>query len=58
MIIDLTSVINVLHHFWDVFGILLLTGFTVFLPFICVVASAIKIKESIKSKADNQGDSK
>tara|TARA_R110000851_G_scaffold6380_1_gene25999 strand:+ start:221 stop:385 length:165 start_codon:yes stop_codon:yes gene_type:complete len=54
MIIDLTNVINVLHHLWSAFGILLLGAFTVFVPVVCVVASAIKIKESIKSKVDKQ----
>lgn len=50
MTIDLTDAFNALHAFWDVAGIILLGLIVVFMPIAVVLASAIKIKESIKTK--------
>ena len=54
MIIDLTAAFNFLHHIWDIAGVILLGLIIVFLPIAVALASAIKIKEVIKTKPDKE----
>ncbi len=54
MIIDLTEIHEVIHHLWDVVGVLLAVGFGLSIPVAVVAASIIKIEEHKKSKLENK----
>lgn len=51
MIIDLTVAFNIIHHLWDVAGVILGGLLVVFVPLVILVASGIKIKEKLENKA-------